>query len=124
MRNEQHEWMIAVSASAWRAAQKLEAYCERCGLDSYVQVQICLTAAIGTLEEELWSQVWDYIQLIEGKGWNERLLVEIVPDGDAGNVRLAGGDCFDGGLTLKFMVSHQEIVPKCSFDAHTAPQGQ
>ena len=72
-------WVITMAESAWQAARELEAHCIRCGLDSYEQAQICLAVAIGTPEEARWSQVWDYIQIVESKGWNERLLVEIVP---------------------------------------------
>lgn len=85
MRDEQPEWVIAMTVSAWRAAQELDAHCERCGLDAYAQAEICLAAAIGTPGEALWSQVWDYIQTIEGKGRDERLLVMLEADGDAGH---------------------------------------
>lgn len=82
MREVRGTWVIAMPADAWRAARELDGHCERCGLDCYEQAQICFATAIGTPEELLWSQVWDYIQIVESNGWNERLLVEILPDRD------------------------------------------
>lgn len=80
MREVRGAWVIAMLADAWRAARELDGRCERCGLDSYEQAQICLAATIGTPEEALWSQVWDYIQTAESKGWNERNFVVLEPD--------------------------------------------
>lgn len=73
-------WVIVMPASVWRAARELDAHCIRYGLDSYEQAQICLAAAIGTPKEALWLQVWDYIQIVESKGWNERLFFVLEPE--------------------------------------------
>lgn len=57
--------------------------CERSGLDFYIQTQLMLCAASDPAQIALWSEVWDYVQTLEGAGWNDRLFVVIEPDEDA-----------------------------------------
>ena len=70
-------FVVTMSASAYRAAQELEACCERLGLDSYDEAALHLRAAGKPAEKELWGEVWEYIQLRECIGWNDRILVDL-----------------------------------------------
>ncbi|WP_170401479.1 hypothetical protein [Ruegeria arenilitoris] len=55
-------WVIHMSAAAYHAARKLEADCEQCGLDDYIQSQALLEDAVDAEDKRLWAQVWEYIQ--------------------------------------------------------------
>lgn len=70
-------YVVTMSASAYRAAQELEVRCERLGLDRYDEAALHLMAAGKPAEKELWGEVWEYIQLRECIGWNDRILVDL-----------------------------------------------
>ena len=55
-------YVVTMSASAYRAAQELEARCERLGLDSYHEAGLHLMAAGTPSEKEHWREVWEYIR--------------------------------------------------------------
>lgn len=69
------EWVVRMSVRAWRTARELEANCDQCGLDWYLQAQIMLMAAEEPEEELLWEQVWEYVQSRTCAGWSDRFLV-------------------------------------------------
>lgn len=72
---EIEEWVVHMSAAAWRVAKGLEAQCACSGLDSYMQAQIHLMAAKTPNDKRLWQDVWRYIQTREAAGWNDRVLI-------------------------------------------------
>ncbi|KPQ15971.1 MAG: Hsp20/alpha crystallin family [Rhodobacteraceae bacterium HLUCCO18] len=74
------EWVVRMSVRAWRMATELEANCDRCGLDFHMQAGVLFLAAKGTEEEQLWREIWRYVEARTCAGWSDRFLVAIDVD--------------------------------------------
>ena len=72
-------WVVRMSSQALAVGLELEADCKQTSRNSYDEAQILLEKAKTAEEIELAKQVWEYVQVKLYAGWNDRVLIDIIP---------------------------------------------